>query len=304
MKAIRVDDRQNKRGALSADNQIGRRPAADNAETSPERTGRRGRPGSRKPEEVGNSTILIGVNLLKTIANSPKPETLTQIANRVSLSVSRTSRYLKSLTRAEFLKYNPDTGTYVIGPGAVELGLASISNMDAFKPAAEVMQKLTTESGLASTLSVWGSNGPTIVRSTDASLQISVRVKVGTNLPLPITAVGRIFLTFMPAEETHAILERDLAAWNASAPISKRISMAFIQSIKQKVLKHGITNAVGMHNPSIAALAAPVFAENGELRMCLALTGIVGTFDLSLTGVPARQLKLEAERLSRMLVEI
>ena len=284
-----------------ATKQFGRSPAEEGPYQSPERTGRRGRPGSRKPDEVGNSTVLIGITLLKAIAISPKPETLTQIAKRVALSVSRTSRYLKSLTRAEFLKFNADTGTYVIGQGAVELGLASISNIDAFKPAAEVMRKLTMASGLASTLSVWGSNGPTVVRSTDENLQISVRVKVGTNLPLPITAVGRIFLTFMPAEETRAILERDLADWNAAVPSSKRITMASIPTLRKKVVKHGIINAVGMHNPSIAALAAPVFAESGKLQMCLALTGIVGTFDSSLTGAPARQLKTEAERLSRML---
>jgi DNA-binding IclR family transcriptional regulator len=278
--------------------------AAANERTVPERTSRRGRPGSRRPEQVGNSTILIGVNLLKVIANSPKPETLTQISKRVGLSISRTSRYLKSLSRAEFLKYNIDTGTYVIGPAAIELGLASVSNMDAFKPAAEAMSNLTMITGLASTLSVWGSNGPTVVRSTDAGLRISVRVKIGTNLPLPITSIGRIFLTFMPNEETQAILKRDLAAWNASAPSSKRISMAAIAKIKSKARKYGIINAAGMRNPAIAALAAPVFDENGKLRMCLALTGIVGTFDSSLTGKPARQLKAEAEALSRVLAHL
>jgi DNA-binding IclR family transcriptional regulator len=108
-------------------------------------------------------------------------------------------------------------------------------------------------------------------------------------------------LTFMPEEETRAILERELEAWNATAPKSKRVSMASIQKIKQKVKKDGIINAAGMHNPSISALAAPIFADSGKLRMCLALTGIVGTFDCSLTGLPARLLKTEAESLSRIL---
>jgi DNA-binding IclR family transcriptional regulator len=268
------------------------------------RTSRRGRPSRRQRGQAGNSTILVGLNLLKAIANSPRPETLTQISKRVELSISRTSRYLKSLQKAEFLEYNFDTGTYVLGSAAVELGLASISNMDAFKPAAEVMSKLTEATGLASTLSVWGSNGPTVVRSSDAGLQISVRVKVGTNLPLPITAVGRIFLTFVPAEETRSILKRELAAWNVKAPISKRISMADIADIKKKVRKHGIVSAVGMRNPSIAALAAPVFDDSGRLRMCIALTGIVGTFDLRLTGDPARQLKARSEELSRNLAQL
>lgn len=278
--------------------------AAENEKLVLEKTSRRGRPSRRQPDQVGNSTILIGLNLLKVIASSPKPETLTQISKRVALSISRTSRYLKSLSNAEFLKFNIDTGTYVLGSAAVGLGLASISNMDAFKPAAEVMGKLTAATGLASTLSVWGSNGPTVVRSTDASLEISVRVKVGTNLPLPITAVGRIFLTFMPAEETQAILKRELAAWNASVPSSKRISMAAIQKIKEKARKHKIINAAGMRNPSIAALAAPVFDDTGKLRMCLALTGVVGSFDSSLTGVPARQLKEQSEGLSRTLAHL
>jgi DNA-binding IclR family transcriptional regulator len=281
-----------------------RNAMAEAAKAPVVRSSRRGRPSRREPEQAGNSTILIGLNLLKTIASSPRPETLTQISKRVSLSISRTSRYLKSLQKAEFLEHNPETGTYVIGSAAVELGLASISNMDAFKPAAEVMSRLTRITGLASTLSVWGSNGPTVVRSTDSGLQISVRVKVGTNLPLPITAIGRVFLTFMPVEETRAILKRDLAAWNAAAPAGKRMSMADIADIKKKVLKHGVISAVGMRNPSIAALAAPVFDDTGRLRMCIALTGIAGVFDARLTGDPARQLKAHSEELSRTLANL
>jgi DNA-binding IclR family transcriptional regulator len=282
-----------------------RRDGANKAEKLPVvRTTRRGRPSRREPDQVGNSTILVGLNLLKAIASSPRPETLTQISKRVALSISRTSRYLKSLTKAEFLEYNLDTGTYVLGSAAVELGLASISNMDAFKPALEVMGKLTKSTGLASTLSVWGSNGPTVVRSTDSGLPNSARVKVGTHLPLPITAVGRIFLTFMPVEETRAILKRDVAAWNAAAPSNKRISMAAIAEIKKKARKHGVISAVGMRNPAVAALAAPVFDDTGRIRLCIALTGIIGVFDARLTGEPARQLKARSQELSRTLAQL
>jgi DNA-binding IclR family transcriptional regulator len=262
---------------------------------------RPGRPASRRAEEVGNSTVLIGVNLLKTIATSPAPETLTQISNRVALSISRTSRYLKSLCRAGFLEYSEETGTYVIGSSAIQLGLASLSNMDAFKTAAESMSRLTLATGLASTLSVWGTNGPTVVRSTDATLRISVRARIGVNLPLPVTAVGRIFLAFMPPEEVQPILERDLTKWNAAVPKSKRITRTSVAKIRESVRRHRIASAVGLHNPSVAALAAPAFSENGKLRMCLALTGIIGTFDSSLSGEPARRLIREAERLSRHL---
>ena len=62
-----------------------------------------------------------------------------------------------------------------------------------------------------------------------------------------------------------------------------------------------LSRAIGLRNPSIAALAAPVFGPNGRLSMCVALMGIIGSFDTEFEGRPAVELKKTAERLSRLL---
>ncbi len=265
------------------------------------KSSRPGRPASRRPEDAANSTVIVGINLLQIIANSSQPETLTQIARRANLTISRTHRYLKSLTHSKFLKRDGETGKYTIGMAAIELGLAALSNIDALHLASDIMRNLSRETGLVSTLSVWGSNGPTIIKSEDADFDIAVRVRVGTNLSLPITAVGHIFLTYLPSDEAQATLKHDLDAWNASAAKGKKITGKSLAKIRKDVLKKGLSAAVGLRNPSIAALAAPVFGENHQLKMCLALIGVIGSFDADYSGETAQKLRDSAQRLSENL---
>ena len=265
------------------------------------KSSRPGRPPSRRPEDAANSTVIVGIKLLQIIANSSQPETLTQIAKRANLTISRAHRYLKSLTHSKFLKLDDETGKYTVGMAVIELGLAALSNIDALHLASDIMRDLSRETGFVSTLSVWGSNGPTVIKSEDADFDVAVRVRVGTNLSLPITAVGHIFLTYPTSEEVQTALKHDLDIWNASAAKGQKITEKSLEKIRKDIMKKGLSGAVGLRNPSIAALAAPVFGENNQLKMCLALIGVIGNFDADYSSVAAQKLKASAQRLSEYL---
>jgi DNA-binding IclR family transcriptional regulator len=128
-----------------------------------------------------------------------------------------------------------------------------------------------------------------------------VRIREGANLSLPITAVGRVFLAYMPAGEIKTLLQRDIASWNTSADKGQRLNAVEIGKLQDEVRQHGLSRASGIRNPAVAALAAPVFSQDGRLAMCLALTGLIGSFDTSYDANPAIRLKATAQRLSRMM---
>ena len=264
-------------------------------------TGLRGRPAKLPADKVGSRTILAGLVLLQAVSQMKEPATLTEISKAMGMSASRTYRYLKSLTLAEFLKHDPSTGRYDIGLASIELGLAATARLDAVRLASDLMRPLTDATGLVSLLSVWGSNGPTVIKSEQGGLETAVRIREGANLSLPITAVGRIFLTYMPPSEIKPFLQRDIDGWNATAAKTQRLSSADITKLRTEVRQHGLSRASGIRNPAVAALAAPVFAQDGRLAMCLSLTGLIGAFDTSYDAPPAVQLKAMAQRLSRML---
>jgi DNA-binding IclR family transcriptional regulator len=208
---------------------------------------------------------------------------------------------LKSLTQAGFLQQDPSTGRYDIGLASIELGLAATARLDAVRLATDLMRPLTDATGLVSLLSVWGSNGPTVIKTEQGGLETAVRIREGVNLSLPITAVGRIFLAYMPAGEIKPLLQRDVAAWNAAAAKGERLDGAAIAKLQKEVRQHGLSRASGIRNPAVAAVAAPVFGQDGRMAMCLAVTGLIGSFDTSYDAEPAVQLKATAQRLSRML---
>lgn len=265
------------------------------------KTGLRGRPAKLPPDKVGSRTILAGLVLLQAVSQMKEPATLTEIAKAMGMSASRAYRYLKSLTQAEFLKHDPTTGRYDIGLASIELGLAATARLDAVRLASDLMRPLTDATGLVSLLSVWGSNGPTVIKSEQGGLETAVRIREGANLSLPITAVGRIFLTYMAPGEIKPLLQRDLETWNAAAVKNQQLRAADIAKLQDEVRQHGLSRASGIRNPAVAALAAPVFGQDGRLAMALALTGLIGSFDTSFEAAPAVQLKAMAQRLSRML---
>ena len=264
-------------------------------------TARRGRPAHRKPEDAGNRTILIGVQLLQMVAQSTRPETLTEISKRVDMSPSRTYRYLTSLNQAGFLQHDPVTGRYDIGLAAIELGMSAMAKLDTVRVASDFMRSLTDKTSLVSVLCVWGSNGPTVIKAEMGQMETAIRIREGSNLSLLTTAAGRIFLAYLPPAEIKNVLVKNLKDWNAKAAKSQRLGQHEVELMREEVLSLGVSFVAGVRNPSVAALSAPVFGPQGRLAFCIALIGVIGTVDTTSSGAPAQELRATAERLSRML---
>lgn len=269
-------------------------------EAGPSPVRRAGRPASRSPEAAGVRTLLMGITLLKAIARLPEPANLSEIARRTQLPVSRAHRYLTTLVQGAMLAVDPVTGRYTLGPAAIELGVAAMSNTDALQIATNVMRNLTARTSLVSLLSVWGTNGTTVVRWEQGRLEAAVRVREGINLSLLTTAAGQIFLAYLEPRAIAAQLEQDKRAHNRNAPADQRMTAEKVKALQQSIRAQGISCAIGIRNPLVAAISVPIFDRTGVI-MSLTLTGIQGAFDTSSGGEPARHLKEAAREISRLL---
>jgi DNA-binding IclR family transcriptional regulator len=183
----------------------------------------------------------------------------------------------------------------------LRLGLAAISRIDPVRLAIAALPDLTEKTGLVSTLSVWGSFGPTVIRCEHATLSVPIRIREGIVLPLLSTAAGNLFLTYEAASLTQPLLEREMKEWNVSHPRRQAITEKRIDEMRTEVAKRGITRAIGERNPDHANLAAPVFGRDGKLELTLTLIGVPGSYDTSYTGNAARVLKQVARELSQKL---
>lgn len=263
-------------------------------------TRRPGRPQTRARGDAGSRTLLTGIALLKVVAAVHEPANLTELARRAGMSPSRAYRYLVSLTQTGLVRLDRASGTYALGPAALELGMTALSRVDAFAVGSEEMRELTAALGIVSHISVWTANGPMTVRCEQGRLESGFRVREGTTVSLVTTAAGQIFLAYADEAQVAAHLRRDVDEWNAAAPARARLTAAKLNALCKTIRAAGITAVVGMRNPHVSALSAPVFDRNG-LAMSLTISGITGSFDASLNGEPARRVRESAARVSHRI---
>ncbi len=260
---------------------------------------RRGR--TKAPTTRGNSTILIGANLLGVVSQFGGPTTLTRIAAAASMSPSRAYRYLRGLVDSGLVEQDANSGRYDLGPEVLRLGLAAISRIDPVRQAMAILPKLAERTGLIASVSIWGSHGPTVIRCEHGNLAAPIRIREGVVLPLLPTAAGNLFLSFERPALTQRLVQRELEEWNAIHKGRDAMTPQRLEKMKAEVRKRGITRVSGPRRPFQASLAAPVFGRDGKLELTITLIGVRGSFDVSYSGEAARILKRTARDLSRRL---
>jgi DNA-binding IclR family transcriptional regulator len=248
----------------------------------------------------GNRSIVVAVSLLRVIASLGRAATLTEIASAAGMSAPRAHRYLLGLANTRLVEHSSISGRYDLGSEIVELGVAALGKVDAVRFASEVLAPLSEETGLATLITVWGTNGPTVIRCEQAQLESSMRVREGRNVSLLRSASGRVFLTYLPEATVAPFVARELEAAK-NRPKETIGTGKTLDALRSEVRRRGIGRGIGEETSSVAVLAAPVFAANGRLALSIGLISAIGGFDTSFKGEPAKALKRTAAELSRRL---
>jgi len=246
----------------------------------------------------GNRSIVIGVALLRTIAGFGRPATLGEIARAINMTPTRTQRYLLGLARAGLIEQNPLTQRYDLGFQVVELGVLALGRTDAVRLANEALFALSKESNASALVIVWGSNGPTVIRSEQAEMPSVIRVREGRNLSLLNSSSGRVFLTYMDDGAIQPLLKREVSE---TARDARKGAKPDVERIRAEVRRQGLGRSQGEESDHLVSLSAPVFNANGTLALCLTLLNIRGRLDTDYTGKPATVLRQAAERISARL---
>jgi len=246
----------------------------------------------------GNRTILIGLDVLKALSDIGGPAALSEVAASAHLSLSRAYRYLRGLVDGGFVAQDKLTGQYDLGVEVLYLGLSAIGRVDPIRHALVGMRELTYRSGCATALCIWGTNGPTVLRCEHNDLEVSFKIREGTNLPLLTTAAGKLFLTYMPTHIVQPFLERETASWNLHHSLRDAMTERKIAAIKADVIRHGISSSMGRFAPT-HNLCAPIFDATGRLRLALTLITVPGHAFPAYDGPIALSLKAAAEGISR-----
>lgn len=165
---------------------------------------------SRSPK--GIQSVVTAFKVLECLGNAPGPISLKHLADELHMPPSKLRFYLISLLELGFVTQELASARYVLGPGALRLGLSALEKIDIVRAVRDEMPTLADTIGFTVFLSVWGSHGPTIIDRVDGRNRTVLEIRVGSVLPLITSATGRIFCAFMPSPVTATMLRRERKA--------------------------------------------------------------------------------------------
>lgn len=276
------------------------RPPARPADDRPPR-----RPGVQRRQRVQAAET--GMALLKGLARLGGRASLTALAAELGEPPAKVHRYLVSGVEAGLVAQDPASQQYLLGPEAIQIGLAALRQADPLRAAEPALRQLRDTLGVTCFLAVMGNKGPTIVRMEEPGLPVTVNVRVGSVLSLLWSATGRAFLGLLDDPRVQALAE---AEWRDTPAAQRppddpagaaRDAGAAIAALRATVRAQGLTSVRDTYLRGISAVAAPVHDHAGRVCAVLTALGASGGFDPAPAGPVARALCREAAAASRLL---
>lgn len=132
--------------------------------------------------------------------------TLPEITARSGLTRATAHRYVSVLHDLGFLRFDPVSSSYSLGPRILMLAAAASAGQPMIRIAGPYMEELVRATNETAVLSVWDGSAPVVVRVDDNPDRI-IRLSVTTGVRLLPwgSAQGRVFGAFLPEDQLPGI---------------------------------------------------------------------------------------------------
>ena len=255
--------------------------------------------GAAPRRQRGIQSIEVGLRVLQALTEQRRPLPLKDIGRLADMAPAKAHPYLVSFMQGGLVKQNPLTGHYELGPGALQLGLAALQQLDPLTEASQEAAQLAAASDLSIALAVWGQLGPTVVRMDEPRYPLHVNLRVGTVMSLFNTITGRVFAAYLPEKMVRSMLEDEHR--RVVGGTSASFDAPEVQALLGEIRATGMGRGVSMPQPGVNTLCAPVFDAAGHIALVMTMIGPQGVFDAEIDSAAGELLREHARRTSLRL---
>lgn len=255
--------------------------------------------GAAPRRQRGIQSIEVGLRVLQALTEQRRPLPLKDIGRLADMAPAKAHPYLVSFMQGGLVKQNPLTGHYELGPGALQLGLAALQQLDPLTEASQEAAQLAAASDLSIALAVRGQLGPTVVRLDEPRYPLHVNLRVGTVMSLFNTITGRVFAAYLPEKMVRSMLEDEHR--RVVGGTSASFDAPEVQALLGEIRATGMGRGVSMPQPGVNTLCAPVFDAAGHIALVMTMIGPQGVFDAEIDSAAGELLREHARRTSLRL---
>lgn len=255
----------------------------------------------KDPGQRAVQSVEVGGRLLLALGAHRGPMNLKDLAREAGLTAARAHPYLVSFGKLGLVEQDRGTGRYALGPAALQLGLAALSQLDPLRAAGPVAEDLAASSGFAVALAVWGNLGPTVVRMIEARQPLLVAMRAGTVMSVLGTATGRAFAAALPPARVWQATPGALGDAPGRPADLSADERAVLRQARADLQAHGLVRAEGRPIPGVNAFSAPAFDHEGQAALVITALGHQDHFPVDWNSSVAHAVRGAAAEISRRL---
>ncbi|WP_349237245.1 IclR family transcriptional regulator [Bosea sp. ASV33] len=182
-----------------------------------------------------------------------------EIAERTRLPKPTIARITHTLTTLGYLEYNRRLEKYALGTPTLSLGYACLSNVGLRRVARPHMQELADHANVSVALASRDRLNLTYLELVHGSATVSLRLDVGTRVPIQHSAIGMAYLHALPQTErdflVDAIRKRDEKEF---PKFRKRLGIAF-----KEIDNTGFCVGLGLYERTVNGVATALKTRDG-----------------------------------------
>lgn len=210
-----------------------------------------------------------GLSILSLLAESGNSLSASEISRALNLHGSTVHRFLVNLEDSGYMARD-EHGSYHLGTHCIALGRAAMNRLDVRKASLAPLEELNRITRETVHLSIRHGLTAVYIEKFESPEPLRIFSHVGANVPLHCSAMGKIFLAFLPADEQAETLARLPFTRYTPATIS---SIAAMRSELRTVSQQGYATDNEEHEAHIKCIAAPIWDDSGRVVAAFSITG-------------------------------
>jgi DNA-binding IclR family transcriptional regulator len=206
-----------------------------------------------------------GLDILELLATEPEGLTLSDIASRLSRSVSEIFRMLAVLEQREYIFSPQRSDNYHLTLKLFEISHQLTPLKQLTSAALPVLKSVTREVEQSCHVAVYYQGKVMIVAQEDSPADKGFSVRLGAEVDLFDSCSGRVLLAFASAEQRQTMLDekkRYRGAKSTPRKLNKQL-----QDIRDK----GYDSLASSHVNGVTDIGYPIFSYTGEIMAALTM---------------------------------
>lgn len=228
--------------------------------------------GSEGAEGASSAASLTrGLEILRAFTADDATLGNQDLIERTGLPKATVSRLTSTLVGLGYLHYDDTLGRYSIGPATVSLGYSALSSSAVIHMARPLMQELADQTGAAVALGTRDGLEMVYLANCRSMSPVSLRLNVGSRLPIYRTAMGLAYLAEMQPDIRQSVIGQLVMAEPEKAGELDRLVTHAVEDYR----RDGFISAFGSWHSYINAVGVAFRPTDGSPLVALTCGGIV-----------------------------